>query len=80
MAPPLPPRPTPAALSHLIIFNPSLKPAPGHIPTLLDGTEYERDDIGEAAQILFHYSSEHSDKDKVLRQFGLAKGLMGFAE
>jgi len=40
------------------------------------------DDMKEAAQILFYTSREGGkvSRDKMLRQFGLAKGLMGFTE
>ncbi|WVQ99665.1 hypothetical protein IAU59_006804 [Kwoniella sp. CBS 9459] len=42
----------------------------------------EQDDLREAAQILFYTSREAGgvSRDKMLRQVGLAKGLMGFAD
>lgn len=40
------------------------------------------DDLREAAQIVFYTSRESGgvSRDRMLRQVGLAKGLMGFAE
>ncbi|OCF39800.1 hypothetical protein I317_06409 [Kwoniella heveanensis CBS 569] len=42
----------------------------------------EQDDLREAAQILFYTSRDAGgvSRDKMLRQVGLAKGLMGFAD
>jgi hypothetical protein len=77
-----------ASVSHFIIFNPLLKrPPPPPSPTKFDNGEKERDrdledDLKEASQILF-YTSRGGGKvsrDKMLRQFGLVKGLMGFTE
>jgi hypothetical protein len=86
----------PASVSHFIIFNPSLqlsKPIKTKVTdavaseTSKIGQEEERDkdledDMKEAAQILFYTSREGGkvSRDKMLRQFGLAKGLMGFTE
>ncbi|WWC69922.1 uncharacterized protein I206_103866 [Kwoniella pini CBS 10737] len=66
----------PASLSHFVIFNPTIKP---DIPRT--DNKDEDDDIKEAAQILFYTSREAGgvSRDKMLRQVGLAKGLMGFA-
>lgn len=79
------------SLSHFVIFNPTIKPPPndaGRGPTSkpVDEEEEEdkdlRDDLLEAAQILFYTSREAGgvSRDVMLRQVGLAKGLMGFAE
>ena len=77
-----------ASVSHFIIFNPLLKrPPPPPSPTKPDNGEKERDrdledDLKEASQILFYTSREGGkvSRDKMLRQFGLVKGLMGFTE
>lgn len=88
-----------ASVSHLIIFNPDLKPAPTSKPPKDDsshstqaisegkreGEERDRDledDMKEASQILFYTSRSGGkvSRDTMLRQFGLAKGLMGFTE
>lgn len=85
---------TEASVSHLIIFNPDLKPAPKDDPTHQaqtgpeGGEEAEErdrdleDDMKEASQILFYTSRSGGkvSRDTMLRQFGLAKGLMGFTE
>lgn len=95
----------PAALSHFVIFSPTLKPPkpkrsssehprpPSPTSTVPDdGTrthvdpgEIDRDledDLREAAQILFYTSRTGGgvSRDTMLRQVGLARGLMGFAE
>lgn len=74
---------TEASVSHLIIFNPDLKPQPRQ-PAAGDGERDKdhEDDIKEASQILFYTSREGGrvSRDTMLRQFGLAKGLMGFTE
>lgn len=87
----MPPRPAPSSgpstiepanLSHFAIFNPNLEtPA----PIRKEGEDRDKDDEDdqkEAAQILFYTSREAGgvSRDKMLRQVGLAKGLMGFAE
>lgn len=93
-APPAPP--LPASLSHFVLFSPTLRspppaPAPGpeaddHIHNSdADAEERNHDleaDLREAAQILFYTSRQAGgvSRDKMLRQVGLAKGLMGFAE
>ncbi|WVR06802.1 hypothetical protein IAU60_003838 [Kwoniella sp. DSM 27419] len=71
------PAASPAALSHFVIFNPTIRP---DIPKTQD--KDEDDDVREAAQILFYTSREARgvSRDKMLRQVGLAKGLMGFAD
>lgn len=65
-----------SSLSHFVIFNPTLRPDINHEDKDL------QDDLREAAQILFYTSREAGgvSRDKMLRQVGLAKGLMGFAE
>lgn len=47
-----------------------------------DRDKDDEDDQKEAAQILFYTSrgGRGVSRDKMLRQVGLAKGLMGFAE
>lgn len=77
----------PASVSHFIIFNPQLKrpPPPPSSTGTEDGKERDRDledDLKEASQILFYTSREGGkvSRDKMLRQFGLVKGLMGFTE
>lgn len=69
--------PSPASLSHFVIFNPSLEPDVE--ANKLKGDE--KDDAREAAQIIYYTSNEGGSvsRDKMLRQVGLAKGLMGFA-
>ena len=77
-----------ASVSHFIIFNPLLKRPPSPpSPTKPNNGEKERDrdledDLKEASQILFYTSREGGkvSRDKMLRQFGLVKGLMGFTE
>jgi hypothetical protein len=77
-----------ALVSHFIVFNPLLKrPPPPPSPTKPNDGEKERDrdledDLKEASQILFYTSREGGkvSRDKMLRQFGLVKGLMGFTE
>lgn len=77
---------TEASVSHLIIFNPDLKPEPQLQPHLASESEERdkdhEDDLKEASQILFYTSREGGrvSRDTMLRQFGLAKGLMGFTE
>ncbi|KAK6909763.1 hypothetical protein I203_103785 [Kwoniella mangroviensis CBS 8507] len=65
----------PASLSHFVIFNPNIRP---DIPK--SDNKDDDDDLREAAQILFYTSREAVgvSRDKMLRQVGLAKGLMGF--
>jgi hypothetical protein len=80
-------RAIPPSLSHFVIFNPTLKLAqPVNSPDAT-GDEVERDrdeedDLKEAAQIMFYTSREAGgvSRDKMLRQVGLVKGLMGFIE
>jgi hypothetical protein len=84
---PTPEQVTQASVSHFIIFNPSLqRPRPAASPAKVD-KDGERDkdledDLKEASQILFYTSREGGkvSRDKMLRQFGLVKGLMGFTE
>lgn len=80
--------PLPPSLSHFVIFNPALKPTPGPKPSAESESDPEsgnkdlEDDLREAAQILFYTSRESGgvSRDRMLRQVGLAKGLMGFTE
>jgi hypothetical protein len=67
----------PASVSHFIMFNPSLQ-----LPTRSQTRDDAGEDMKEAAQILFYTSREGGkvSRDRMLRQFGLAKGLMGFTE
>ncbi|WRT66643.1 uncharacterized protein IL334_003602 [Kwoniella shivajii] len=67
----------PATLSHFVIFNPTLRP---DIPK--SDNKDDDDDLREAGQILFYTSREAGgvSRDRMLRQVGLAKGLMGFAD
>ncbi|ODN72842.1 hypothetical protein L202_08273 [Cryptococcus amylolentus CBS 6039] len=74
---------TPASLSHFAIFNPNLKPSEIH----RNHNEEERDrddedDQREAAQILFYTAREGGgvSRNTMLRQVGLAKGLMAFGD
>lgn len=84
---------TEASVSHLIIFNPDHKPPPrshdqdASIQAEAEWIGEERDkdledDMKEASQILFYTSRSGGrvSRDTMLRQFGLAKGLMGFTE
>ncbi|KIR98650.1 hypothetical protein L804_04226 [Cryptococcus deuterogattii 2001/935-1] len=86
----MPPRPSPsgpstiepANLSHFAIFNPNLDTP---VPVRKEGEDRNKDDEDdqkEAAQILFYTSREAGgiSRDKMLRQVGLAKGLIGFAD
>jgi len=76
----------PASLSHFVIINPTIKPQePGTEAKERNeesGDKDLRDDLREAAQILFYTSKEAGgvSRDRMLRQVGLAKGLMGFTE
>jgi hypothetical protein len=63
----------PPALLYLAIYNPTLQPA----GPVADDDE----DAEEQAQILFYTAREHAvSRDKMLRQVGLAKALISFAE
>jgi hypothetical protein len=73
-----------ASVSHFIIFNPTLQRTLA-LSTDQAGKERDgdlEDDLKEASQILFYTSREGGkvSRDKMLRQFGLVKGLMGFTE
>ncbi|WWC94532.1 hypothetical protein V866_001378 [Kwoniella sp. B9012] len=74
-ASPGPSKTIPASLSHFVIFNPTIRP---DIPR--SDNKDDDDDLREASQILFYTSREAGgvSRDKMLRQVGLAKGLMGF--
>jgi len=64
------------SLSHFVIFNPTLRSQITHEDKDI------QDDLRDAAQILFYTSREAggASRDRMLRQVGLAKGLMGFVE
>jgi len=64
----------PPALLYLTIYNPTIRPP---VSTASEDDE----DAEEQAQILF-YTSRHQavSRDKMLRQIGLAKALVHFAE
>ena len=64
----------PPALLYLTIYNPTIRPP---VSTISEDDE----DAEEQAQILF-YTSRHQavSRDKMLRQVGLAKALVHFAE
>jgi hypothetical protein len=68
--------PSPTSLSHFVIFNPNLQ---ADLEAGLHGDE--KDDAREAAQIIYYTSNDGGSvtRDRMLRQVGLAKGLMGFA-
>lgn len=74
----------PASLSHFAIFNPAYHPTRLHTPASDSESDDKdlKDDLREAAQILFYTSREAGgvSRDQMLRQIGLAKGLMGFTE
>ncbi|PFH51823.1 hypothetical protein AMATHDRAFT_46799 [Amanita thiersii Skay4041] len=64
----------PPTLSYLTIYNPTLKP---DYPTVDD----DDDDADAQAHILFYTSKERAvSRDRILRQVGLAKALVNFAE
>jgi hypothetical protein len=63
----------PPSLLYLTIYNPTLRP---DIPEPDDDEDAE-----EQAQILFYTSRDRAaSRDKMLRQVGLAKALVNFAE
>lgn len=63
----------PPNLLYLTIYNPSLRPG----STDSDSNE----DAEEQAHILFYTSKERAvSRDRMLRQIGLAKALVNFAE
>ncbi|WVQ77799.1 hypothetical protein IAR50_007489 [Cryptococcus sp. DSM 104548] len=73
----------PASLSHFVIFNPNLKPSQIHKnPNEEERDRDDEDDQREAAQILFYTAREGGgvSRNKMLRQVGLAKGLMAFGD
>ncbi|OXC68217.1 hypothetical protein AYX13_03167 [Cryptococcus neoformans] len=71
-----------ANLSHFAIFNPNLETPMLERKEGEDRDKDDEDDQKEAAQILFYTSRGGGgvSRDKMLRQVGLAKGLMGFAD
>ncbi|GMK53911.1 hypothetical protein CspeluHIS016_0104970 [Cutaneotrichosporon spelunceum] len=84
------------SLAHFVIFNPTLARRPpknkeedaavsGSVPERDSLEERDRDledDLREAAQIVFYTAREAGgvSRDRMLRQVGLTKGLMGFAD
>jgi hypothetical protein len=63
----------PPNLLYLSIYNPTLKPT-----VIVDG---DNEDAEEQAHILFYTSKERAvSRDRMLRQIGLAKALVNFAE
>ncbi|KAK8864661.1 hypothetical protein IAR55_001911 [Kwoniella newhampshirensis] len=73
----------PPSVSHFVIFNPTLSLATATSRTDTEERDKdEEDDLKEAAQIVFYTSREAGgvSRDRMLRQVGLAKGLMGFAD
>jgi hypothetical protein len=63
----------PPNLLYLTIYNPTLRP-----PGLVDDDD---EDVEEQAHILFYTSKERAvSRDRMLRQIGLAKALVSFAE
>lgn len=63
----------PPSLSYLTIYNPTLKPSALVSP--------DDEDAEEQAHILFYTSKERAvSRDRMLRQIGLAKALVNFAE
>ncbi|KAI6161738.1 hypothetical protein EDD17DRAFT_1584363 [Pisolithus thermaeus] len=64
---------TPAALLYLTIYNPTIRPN--------STVDEDNEDAEEQAQILFYTSRDQAtSRDKTLRQVGLAKALIHFAE
>ncbi|KAG8927118.1 hypothetical protein FRC02_008444 [Tulasnella sp. 418] len=66
---------SPPSLNYLVIFNPTLTPE-------ISGQEgVDEDDAIEQSHILFYTSREQAvSRDRMLRQVGLAKALINFAE
>ncbi len=63
----------PPSLLYLAIYNPTLQPS-GPIAD-------DNEDAEEQAHILFYTSKERAvSRDRMLRQIGLAKALINFAE
>ncbi|KAG9312964.1 hypothetical protein JVU11DRAFT_6400 [Chiua virens] len=64
----------PPSLLYLTIYNPTLRPD-------ISAAHDEDEDAEEQAQILFYTSRDRAvSRDKMLRQVGLAKALINFAE
>ncbi|BEI99652.1 hypothetical protein CcaverHIS631_0406950 [Cutaneotrichosporon cavernicola] len=83
------------SLAHFVVFNPTLaRKPPKNKDAALSAAEREprqqaeerdrdlEDDLREAAQIVFYTARNAGgvSRDRMLRQVGLAKGLMGFAD
>ena len=63
----------PPNLLYLTIYNPTLQPT-----VIVDG---DNEDAEEQAHILFYTSKERAvSRDRMLRQIGLAKAIVNFAE
>lgn len=63
----------PPSLLYLTIYNPTLRPD--------ISVTHDDEDAEEQAQILFYTSRDRAvSRDKMLRQVGLAKALVNFAE
>ncbi|PPQ69776.1 hypothetical protein CVT25_009760 [Psilocybe cyanescens] len=63
----------PPTLLYLTIYNPTLRPT--------DPIDGDNEDAEEQAHILFYTSKERAvSRDRMLRQIGLAKALINFAE
>ena len=63
----------PPNLLYLTIYNPTLQPT-----EIIDA---DNEDAEEQAHILFYTSKERAvSRDRMLRQIGLAKALVNFAE
>lgn len=64
----------PPSLIYLTIYNPTLR-------LDISATHHDDEDAEEQAQILFYTSRDRAvSRDKMLRQVGLAKALVNFAE
>lgn len=72
----------PASLSYFTIFCPALKPPKSHRAQQDDDAEQDPDALEEereSAQILFYTSrARAAPKDRMLRQIGVAKGMIEF--
>jgi hypothetical protein len=67
----------PPSVSHLVIYNASLKP----LPSATNSADMDDDDLIEQSHILYYTSRQRAtSRDAMLRQVGLAKALVNFAE
>lgn len=63
----------PASLAYLLIYNPTLEPPAN--------TSQDDEDAEEEAHIMFYTSRDRvTSRDRMLRQVGLAKALVNFAQ